>query len=488
VIITPSSFATFRNQELNLTDLNDHTFSEPLVPEAAQDQAVSASSDYEPRYPPEQMDAAHLAALTARPSSPVAIAACRDLLEHLLGQPHMQAAEAKVTLKRLKVFGALVADLLERDPNDNGGWLFRSTSSNSFSGDIVGYRPFMTGYSALVGMMVEEVKGHRIWGDSELLASGKTPVWQRATRFRATPRLRDWFSERGIDRGSWKDHFKRGLSAPSAGKGPCPVVLRAEKPPHHFRVRKGHNLPIDKSDPLVAALIARMGRINDYLGKLEVEPYGPVVLRRIFSNGDNPKHAWRQGGRLYAIGSTTYQTAKKVARRGITINGKPTSELDIQASHVTILAGLGHIPRFQGDPYEVDGIPRSVVKKWVQMTLSHGRRHLRWPPDAIRDLQKDHGIDLKADYPLSSTAEIILRHLPILKYDGSTSVAVGWGELQFRESEIILAAMEVLAFEHDVPALPIHDSLMVPEEAKDLAKSVLGAAFKAALGLVAVIA
>src|SRR5690606_23928169 len=106
---------------------------------------------------------------------------------------------------------------------------------------------------------------------------------------------------------------------------------------------------------------------------------GPVILRRIFAHGDDPQHGWRQGGRLYAVGASPYQTVKREQRSGITINGKATCELDIRASHLTILAGLGHVPRFHDDPYVIADLPRPVVKRWVNMTLSHGKRHARWP-------------------------------------------------------------------------------------------------------------
>lgn len=223
-----------------------------------------------------------------------------------------------------------------------------------------------------------------------------------------------------------------------------------------------------------------------YLARQEIAPYGPVFLRRVFSCGDTPGHGWSQGGRLYAIGSEPYQLAKRVHRRNITINGQATVELDIQASHLMILAGLGHIPRPNGDPYDLDGLPRPIVKKWVQMTLSHGKRQTRWPTGAVKDLAKD-GFDVKADYPLAETGNAILKYLPILKDDGSPAVSMGWGELQYRESEVILATVEVLAFAHDVPALPVHDSLIVPSEATKLAKAVLVRAFREAFGIDAVI-
>lgn len=434
---------------------------------------------YEPPHPAHELGAAKFAPLTASPSSSGAQGACKALLDELA-----KDMDDKITPKQLNALGAVTADLLERPPEDQGGWLYRSLNAASFTGAPVGHRPFMKVYSAMCGSMIEEVRGNRVWTDSQIAKSGKLMQWQRATRFRATPGLRQWFSDRGITHDTWSTHFARDVSGPFTSKGTCSIVLRSGKPPRHFRVSKGYPVPLDRSDHQVSAMVARMDRINEYLGRAEVSPHGPVILRRIFAQGDDPAHGWRQGGRLYAVGAAPYQTAKRQQRANITINGRSTVEIDIQASHLTILSSLGHLPHFEGDPYDLGGDPpRPVVKQWVNMTLSHGKRHARWPKEAVDNLLKNEGIDLKVDYPLGSTGDTILRHLPILRDDGSPSVAMGWGELQFLESEVILTCLEVLAFEHDVPALPVHDSLIVPKDAEDVAKSVLGRTFKAAFGV-----
>lgn len=433
---------------------------------------------YEPAHPAHELMAARYAPLTARPSSLIASSACLALTKELFSRTNQ-----KPTRKQIVAAGALVAELLERDASDQGGWLYRSMNAASFTGQAVGQRPFMVVYSAMHDEMVEEVRGNRVWGDSQIAKSRKVPVWQRATRFRATPALLQWFADRGISRNNWDEHFERDVPLSRASTASCPLVLRSGKPPRHFGLSKGYRMPIDHSNAQVEAQITRMDRINAYLARVEVKPHGPVLLRRIFAYGDDPKHGWRKGGRLYAVGASPYQTAKRERRAVITINGVRTCELDIRASHVTILAGLGHIPHFDGDPYVIPGgPPRPVVKRWVNMTLSHGKRHARWPKSAVDDLDRHDGIDLAA-YPIKETGDTILRHLPILKDDASSSVAVGWGELQFRESEVVLASMEVLAFEHDVPALPVHDSLIVPVDARAVAKVVLGEVFKNAFGV-----
>jgi len=186
------------------------------------DSSTYSPDTYQPLHPSRELAAAKAALLTASPYSELAMAECASLLGKLFHQ-----SGGKFTNKQLNAFAALVADLLERDPDDEGGWLFRSMDPASFTKGTVGYRPFTTVYTAMAGMMVEQVRGNRVWQPGTTKAGARVPHWQRATRFRATPWLRKWFSERGISRQNWADHFKRDYSVPTVSKATCPVVLRS---------------------------------------------------------------------------------------------------------------------------------------------------------------------------------------------------------------------------------------------------------------------
>jgi hypothetical protein len=57
-----------------------------------------------------------------------------------------------------------------------------------------------------------------------------------------------------------------------------------------------------------------------------------------------------------------YQRAKKASRAKMTIDGHPVVELDLTASHLTILHALrGRAFDPSNDPYAIEGFPRSVV-------------------------------------------------------------------------------------------------------------------------------
>lgn len=422
-----------------------------------------------------ELAAATYAALDGRPVSPEAIAACERMTAHILHQ-----RKHRPTGKQVEAFGALAADLLERDPADKGGWLFRSLSPKNFTGERIGHRPFMTVYRPMVGMMIDEVGGTRQYAENEFTGGKRLPTWQRAARFRATDWFRRWFADNGITRETWADHFQRERRVNATVS---PLELRATKA-GRFANQLPRRLTIDKSDPQVAAIIARMAKLNGYLSEQDIEPFGPVFLRRIFNNGDQPAYGWNEGGRLTALGNPSYQNVAKAERQGIAINGEEVVEIDIQANHLTLLVGLGCLPQtiLHSDPYEVEGLPRSVVKQWVTMTLGHDKRHVRWPKEAEDDFLNKHGIALTTDYPLRATGDAILAKLPLLDEGGETPKA-GWAELQYRESEIILSTMEALAYRHGVPSLPVHDSLIVPRSQVELAGRVLKQTYRDMTGV-----
>lgn len=436
-----------------------------------------------PRYPAVEMDAAKYSPLNAFPVSTEAERLCEDLAVKLFHQSARRPGKPM-----MKAVGALVADLLQRDPAHLGGWMFREFSRASFTKGPVGYRTTKQFFDELkAGGMVDSVTGNMVWTDSEF-AAGRHPEWKRATRFRATAAFREWFASRGITRETWDLHFERSeeIHLGSAAS----VILRAARPANAGPKAKARDMIPHPEDTLFPEIKQRMERLNAYLSEQTIAPFPAVFLRRIFANGDQQTpYQWNQGGRLYALGDESYQNARKEDRAAITINGKRTVELDLRAAHLTIIVGMGHIPAsvLEGDPYAIEGLPREIAKQWVTMTLSHGKRHRQWPREIAAEYLRKHVRKLSDDFPLRRTGDLILSKLPIIGEDGQTA-PVTWAELQYQDSEIMLKALERLAFDHGVPALPVHDSLIVAEDAKDLAVTLLKATFAEKVGIVPEIA
>ena len=68
-----------------------------------------------------------------------------------------------------------------------------------------------------------------------------------------------------------------------------------------------------------------------------------------------------------------------------------------------------------------------------------------------------------------------------------TKVAPGmpwsYGHLMFSESRVILSTMLRLAREYNVPAMPVHDSLIVPRSKEATAERVLNEQFTKIIGV-----
>lgn len=91
-------------------------------------------------------------------------------------------------------------------------------------------------------------------------------------------------------------------------------------------------------------LTGELEELNAYLETVLIEGFAFSGLRRIFNNGDQPGFAWQWGGRFYSVpGGDDYMRWKggKAARAdAIRLQGERVGEVDLSASHLTVLYGL----------------------------------------------------------------------------------------------------------------------------------------------------
>ena len=99
----------------------------------------------------------------------------------------------------------------------------------------------------------------------------------------------------------------------------------------------------------------------------------------------------------------------------MTINGERVAEIDINASYLTILLSQlgGEIPS-DGDIYNIDGLPREVVKAWVTATLGFDGFHDRWPVGLTAALRKG-GINTSRRLTMKTVEERVLKAIPALR-------------------------------------------------------------------------
>ena len=63
------------------------------------------------------------------------------------------------------------------------------------------------------------------------------------------------------------------------------------------------------------------------------------------------------------------------------------------------------------------------------------------------------------------------------------NVPRSYGHLMFSESRVVISTMLRLAREHNIPAAPVHDSLIVPRSKEEVAERVLNEQFIKIIGV-----
>lgn len=106
-----------------------------------------------------------------------------------------------------------------------------------------------------------------------------------------------------------------------------------------------------------------------------------------------------------------------------------------------------------------------------------GRKTTRgdWAQKTKDSLLKKKKIDLN-QYAIEEVQAAVFEAIPLLA--GWDSSPYRWDDLQYIESSIILDCIETLAYVHDVPALPVHDSIIIPIQYKELAMGILSRTFE----------
>jgi hypothetical protein len=355
-------------------------------------------------------------------------------------------------MARQQLLLAILGEVLSATKTARYRWVYRSLVSSSFTDSPFGYRQFKNVMRALVNRKYfRSVKGS--YNRSSLFGELQHGFGY-ATRWQATNKLFALCKRYGITPNNVETHFRCPLPR-------HPLVLKKSS------IRSGHLkfkgrairfLQSEQSD----ALEAEIRKLNKMLARHKLNGAGFRGYRRIFAQGDNPKtYRWDKGGRLYAVGDGNYQTINRELRALVTIDGEPCVELDIRASQLGILYHLlGDWLDCTSDPYEVDGVPRMVVKKWIVMTLGAGSFPCRWSQEARKEFEEEFtGKSLGKEYPIKNVERAILKLHPVIRKLPNSNVTCF--DLQFRESEVIVSTMLTLLRDFSVPNFSIHDSLLV---------------------------
>ncbi len=226
---------------------------------------------------------------------------------------------------------------------------------------------------------------------------------------------------------------------------------------------------IDYEDtPETHAMRADMQAVNKALGAASIglgntAPPTPAFLTRRFQI-DHPEapHIFHQHGRLYG---GFWLSLPKTERHLLRVNGEPVADLDFAGMFVQLAyleAGLA-LPN--SDPYEgVEGLPRAAVKMGLSALLCRRGPMQRLP----RDLRELAGREWTGKRLQAALEE---RHPGIAHLFGRR---LGL-RLMKTESDILMATLLGL-FAQGIPALPMHDGIMVPASCEEAARRAMAQA------------
>jgi len=404
----------------------------------------------------------HYLSLSLYPLSSSTIDSLKSLADvSIFGRGEKNKASKVTVGNRYDCLVRLLSSLIALTKLSTEVGLYRSMKTSAFSGSEVSYRvfKFVSGYLVDEGYLIR-VEGE--WSEgmaSTFYITEKLVKWCRDNEI--VPRD---FGLTNLVRARYKNTRPEGKKV--QGK-PVADISTSEDYQDQVRI---------------------VGDINHYLSKHTLSiPF--VGLFRSFSNYQDDEKKLTDGGRLYAEGGS-YQSLNSEQRLALKIDGECVAEVDIKASHLTLMYFVARtldnsISELDPDkdPYHIEGIPRAVVKQWIVAYSSKLKPLTRWSEEAKEKLS-EQGVDV-IDYEVEVVGKAVASKYPFIHTLPST--AVNWGYLQRREADALIATMRRLAHEYDVPSYPVHDSLIVKQSDILLVTRVMEESFRSFIGFTPVL-
>ncbi|WP_333571494.1 hypothetical protein [Sphingomonas sp.] len=357
--------------------------------------------------------------------------------------------------------------------------------NSDFVGAPFGRDVFRRTADALKGAgLLEERPGWR-WTSKSAFHGGATiKTGSSVTTFGLTESALERLDAAGIDAErlrDWRAHWTREDAALSAVVGGPLVELRAAKVISSPVRQAREALSVNPENPKVARIIAELEEHNAFMAAVGVRGASFYGLKRVFNNGDQDGFAWQWGGKIASRGPSGYETETKRDRlENMIIGGEPVVEIDIRASHYTLLCALSGYafgPEVT-DPYYVEGVPRDLVKNIVVQAIGRGDLNATtWSDKARADYARAHpGEKLDKALSFRSAKSAVCVAMQALVYAGAPGRTVH--DLNYHEAEIMMRAMATLRTA-GWGSLPVHDCLIVPLSAEDAGKEAIRSAFAA---------
>ena len=221
----------------------------------------------------------------------------------------------------------------------------------------------------------------------------------------------------------------------------------------------------------------QLDRINRWIEKADIK-LDPIIalendsdvsdrlLRRYFNNG-----SFKMGGRLF--GGFWQNLKKEERQKGITISGHSIITLDYSQMAPRILYSMVGLNTPLTDPYDLPRwrFYRNGIKKVFNALLFAEKPLQRFPKDTK-----------KLFFPNAKIQNVVE---DITKQHNSVShlfyTRPGF-KILFIESEILISVLLKL-IDKGIVALPVHDAVIIPETAKDVAVQVMEETFSELTGI-----
>jgi hypothetical protein len=186
-----------------------------------------------------------------------------------------------------------------------------------------------------------------------------------------------------------------------------------------------------------------------------------LILKRIFNND-----SFEQGGRFYG---GWWQSLPKEYRGFITINGKPTIELDYKGMHMKIMYAAEGIQNSEDETYIYGELDRDDVKKAILTAINSSSIN-----EAAASINKRIWPSITRAEVKAILDSFVAKHSQIECWFYS-----GRGiHLQYIDSQIAEMVMREMRVKHECLALPIHDSFIVDAEMESILKTEMDIAAK----------
>lgn len=370
-----------------------------------------------------------------------------------------------------------VGDLLNAAANpESSGTIWRALNSKSFKAPV-SLRDFRRALDALRALaLVEYRRGRGRYVAFDSSSVGQLPG--KASRFAATPTLLKRAADAGVLVRAIDDHFKQ-----EPPLHPLRLKKRSKRTRRHEKIA-GAPARFDRT-PQTSRLEDQIVRLNEFISHFEIGGAIHYGFERIFNEGDDlTEYRWNKGGRLYSIwppsGELPYQQLSGEERARITINGEETCEIDVRACNLTIFHAKLKIPfDATSDPYARTELGRDIVKLWTVASFGANKSILKWSQKTAEEYLSDTLKVLGKVCRARVARDQMLAAYPALGRLGEEGVT--WADLMFAESTVIIGTMTALRTVHQVPSLPVHDSLIVPRSSLAVACESLQESFRGVL-------